>query len=250
MSLVTMLKEKVKLIAKSMGYLIIDKSTIGVDFENDLQRLTANNPILNIFDVGGNYGQSAVKFAQFYPDADIYSFEPVPQLYKVLCGATSKYPKIKEFNIGFGEQKATAVIGLAENPGANSLLLADRSDRTCEVKIQRLDDFVAENEVKNIDLLKIDVEGYEIPVLKGACEVLDRGLIRYIYVECVFSSDPDEPHTRFHDIHKLLDAYGFSFICCYTESFKLATGCSMGNALFGNRDRLPSEVAGRFGNMI
>ena len=245
-----MLKQKVKQIARSMGYLIVDNSTIGVDFENDLKRLTSNNPILKIFDVGGNYGQSAVRFAQAFPEAEIYTFEPVPQLFNSLCGLTSKYSKIREFNLGFGDQKTTAIMGLADNPGANSLLIADQSDRTCEVEIHKLDDFVAENSVKCIDLLKIDVEGYEIPVIEGALETFKRGIIRYIYAECVFSSDPDEPHTRFHDLHRLLDTHGYSFICCYTESFKLASGCSMGNVLYGNKNRLPTSALGRFGNIV
>ena len=250
MKISTTLKQKIKEIARSMGYLIVDNSTIGVELENDLLRLTAKDPILNIFDVGGNYGQSAVRFAQAFPEADIYTFEPVPQLFKLLCAATSKYSKIKTFNLGFGNQKTTATMGLADNPGANSLLIAEQSDRTCEVEIHKLDDFVGENSVKRIDLLKVDVEGYEIPVLEGALETFNRGIIRYVYAECVFSSDPDEPHTRFHDIHKLLDAHGFSFICCYTESLKLGSGCSMGNVLYGKRDRLPASASGRFGNIV
>jgi FkbM family methyltransferase len=244
------LKNLTRKFADSLGYLIVHKSTIGINLENDLGRLTADDPILTVFDVGGNFGQSAVRFAHAFPDADVYTFEPVPHLFSALCVNTSKFRKIKGFNLGFGDKRETAMIGLALNPGANSLHIAKDSANTCKIELDTLDAFVQENNVARIDLLKIDVEGHEIPVIHGALASLEGKHIRYIYVECVFSPDPDEPHTSFHEIHEILDSLGFSFITCYTESFKLGSGCSMVNALFGARGQLPEKTSGKFHNMV
>lgn len=244
------LKDLTKQFANSLGYLIVHKSTIGINLENDLDRLTADDPILTVFDVGGNFGQSAVKFAQAFPDADVYTFEPVPHLFSTLRANTSKFRNIKGYNLGFGDKRETATIGLALNPGANSLHIAKDAENTCEIELDTLDAFVQENNVGRIDLLKIDVEGHEIPVIHGALASLERKHIRYIYVECVFSPDPEEPHTSFQEIHQILDSHGFTFITCYTESFKLGSGCSMGNALFGARGQLPKTTRGKFNNMV
>jgi len=109
--------------------------------------------------VGGSFGQSALRFADAFPEAHIYTFKPVPQLFKSLSAATSQISRIAKSNFGFGEENKFALIGLAQDLGANNLLIAKDSTETCEVEIQTLDRFVTENGVENIDLLETDVEG-------------------------------------------------------------------------------------------
>jgi hypothetical protein len=46
-----------------------------------------------------------------------------------------------------------------------------------------LDDFVYENKIKNIDFIKIDVEGYEVPILNGASKSLKNGIFKFIQIE-------------------------------------------------------------------
>ena len=108
-----------------------------------------------------------------------------------------------------------------------------------------------ELKVKEVpDFEKLFVEGYEKQVLEGSVKYLSRGLIRYIYAECVFGHDDDRLHTSFYDIHSFLKEYGFCFLCCYTESIRLKSGCSMGNVLFALQSRLPEKVPGRVKNVV
>ena len=55
--------------------------------------------------------------------------------------------------------------------------------KSVEVRLATLDEFVAEHAIRKIDLLKIDTEGYEYPVLCGAARCLERGMIEWIQLE-------------------------------------------------------------------
>ena len=118
-----------------------------------------------------------------------------------------------------------------------------------EIRLETLDSFVAEHGVHQVDLLKIDVEGYELEVLKGASAALERGAVRYVYAECVFAPDSIESHTDFFEMHRVLSQWGFSFVCSYTESFRLSDGCALCNTLYALKSKLPATVTGRIRNI-
>ena len=76
---------------------------LGVDVEVDLQRLTAAEPLRTIFDVGGNFGQSALRFSRAFPQARIFTFEPVPDSFRKLVANIAGRGGIEAFNHGFGD---------------------------------------------------------------------------------------------------------------------------------------------------
>jgi FkbM family methyltransferase len=51
------------------------------------------------------------------------------------------------------------------------------------VSVRTIDDFCAEQAIAEIDLLKIDTEGYDLQVLEGARSLLTRGRVRFVYSE-------------------------------------------------------------------
>lgn len=70
-----------------------------------------------------------------------------------------------------------------------------------------IDDVVEEHGLDHIDLLKIDVEGHELSVLKGALNNLQRGRVRALTFE--FGSGNINSRTFFHDFWDLLTPLGF-----------------------------------------
>ena len=61
------MKQTLRNIAKSLNLLLADGSRIGIELENDLNRIIASEPLSIIFDVGANYGQSMKQFTRAYP---------------------------------------------------------------------------------------------------------------------------------------------------------------------------------------
>jgi FkbM family methyltransferase len=222
---------------------------LGVDVEVDLQRLTASEPLRTIFDVGGNFGQSALRFSRAFPVARIFTFEPVPESFRKLEANIAGRRSITAFQHGFGDVAGSFQIQIQPNPGGNTLIGPCSSMGAVEIRLETLDSFVADHGIAQIDLLKIDVEGFELEVLKGASATLDRGAVRYIYAECVFAPDTIESHTDFFEMHRLLSQRGFSFVACYTESFRLSDGCALCNTLYAFKAKLPSAASGRIKNI-
>lgn len=245
-----MIKTTLKRIARKNGVNFCSTDHLGVDVEVDLQRLAAYDPIKCVFDVGANFGQTALRFVDAFPSATIFSFEPVPQSFKKLSDAVQAQHRVRPINTAMGDKTGSIAINLAAIPGSNSILLSKSGAGSIDVAVDTVDSFAAANAIENIDLLKIDVEGYELQVLKGAERMLSEGKVRYIYAECVLSPDTVEPHTSFFDLHSVFERYGFCFVTYYGESFRLKDGCALGNVLYALRSKLPAKASGRILNIV
>jgi len=240
---------KLKPLLRRMGLNLCSTDRLGVDVEVDLARLEAEDPLKTIFDVGGNFGQSAVKFAQAFPHAKILTFEPVPDSFRRLVARTAKSPNVEAFNIGFGDKPGLYEIQIQPDSQGNTLAPKSSARGSIEVRLETVDAFAAEKGIKQIDLLKIDVEGFELQVLEGASGLLRSGAVRHIFAECVFAPDTVFPHTDFFDLHRVLSGFGFSIVAFYGESFRLADGCALGNVLFSLKSRLPARAGGKIRNI-
>ena len=73
------------------------------------------------------------------------------------------------------------------------------------IKVITLDTFCKDHNLHTIDLLKIDVEGNEINVLKGATSMISKNSVKAILVECDFNKE-DKQHTYFFEIFSFLNS--------------------------------------------
>ena len=164
-----------------------------------LQRLglliTHKNPI--IFDVGANIGsvrQYKNYIRQTFQSGKIYAFEPNPFAYQALCSATNN--DTMQYNLQFalgekiGRTKHYSYSSLekTELASSNKQIFADilksKEALTCyEVKVTTIDSYCKKHQIKHINYLKIDVEGSEYDVLKGAKKMLSAKSIDYIQFE-------------------------------------------------------------------
>ena len=123
-----------------------------------------------IVDVGGNIGNHSIFFATQVRNSVIYTFEPIPEIYAILqknIEVNNLLDKVKLYNYACGANEGNASIYHADvqNIGATSII----KDSCGTLKIIKLDD-VLNN--KEIDFIKIDVEGFEYDVLIGAQNIL------------------------------------------------------------------------------
>jgi FkbM family methyltransferase len=144
------------------------------DFHDEVvaTSLISSDPI--IVDVGANIGQFCVASKLFYPTATVYSFEPDPESYAQLVANTDRLDFVHTFNIGIGNTRGMLTFHRHSLSVLSSFTTEPGRHYSCEVDlpVERLDDVLTG--VDWIDLLKIDVEGFEYQVLAGAEGVLQR----------------------------------------------------------------------------
>lgn len=154
-----------------------------------------------VFDVGANNGDSTKEFLND-PTVELYAFEPNPILYKDLCKIQDKNPRYHPMNLAIGETDGQAMFHLAgpvdprnpllhcegiSNYGCSSLLpfsdsvqqewpgrIDFQSFGSVDVKTMRLDTFMKESNLSEIDYLHIDAQGMDLSVMKSLGSYITR----------------------------------------------------------------------------
>lgn len=213
-----MLKKLIRNVLESQGYFIYNQENLpfGCDHKEDIIRISPRLNVSTIFDVGANIGAMTLAYRKRFPQAKLYSFEPVNETFIKLKEATKNDANINCYNMALAAENGTSFITVGSKSGQNSLVVKQQGEtESQEVKLITLDDFInQQEEIKQIDILKIDVEGFESDVLKGAEKTLESGKILYIYVEATFR-EKDRDHTQFFEIQEILKKYNFNFIGIY-----------------------------------
>jgi FkbM family methyltransferase len=175
-----------------------------------------------VFDVGANHGDFALAASVCFPRARVFLFEPLPVLRPVLelqtarnAGRWSFYP----IALGASEGRLPLYVDPA-NDTIGSLAgfsesynrmhnqsAHDRSTATIEVSIESLDNFCQRERIEEIDLIKIDVEGFEFAVLDGASEML--GNTTAIIIELSLVRKAEGKPAPLLEMVSRLTQYGF-----------------------------------------
>ncbi|GAP72319.1 methyltransferase FkbM domain [Candidatus Symbiothrix dinenymphae] len=146
-----------------------------------------------------------------------YAFEPVEETFQWLCKTRDLNQKSPIFPIklGLGCTAGESGIFINEyNSGTNSLVF--KGDKTERITMTTLDRFVAENQLKKVDFIKVDIEGAERDMLRGASEVLRTFAPKLAICTEHLRDDPEvleklileaNPHYKIvHRRHKLMAA--------------------------------------------
>jgi len=128
-------------------------------------------------------------------------------------------PNIRPHQLAFGEQSGEMTIHLREESGCNSLAsfnnqAANSIGRFETVTIATIDSFCSANQIKRIDLLKTDTEGFDKSVLLGAKRMLEESCVGAIYSEITFL-ESDHTHTQFFQVYETLRPYNFNLYGIY-----------------------------------
>jgi len=201
------------------GGLIRDSGEIWV-LQNVIRPALAGVDAPVVFDVGANAGEYSLLTRRELPQAKIFAFEPAAATYQQLRKQLSQVDghSITPYNFGFSDADRSVEFFSYAIEGNEVSLLASVDQRlptqnvsvevrhSEQIKVRTLDSFCAAENIARIDLLKLDVEGHELAVLRGAREMLGRGGIRIIQFE--FGPANIYSRTFFYDFWTLLsDAF-------------------------------------------
>jgi FkbM family methyltransferase len=174
---------------------------------------TATAPM--VFDVGANVGQFARFVRRVLPAAEIHCFEPVPETYNALARTFAKDRLVHTHALGLGDAPCKLEMVASENQGStvNSLAAPAANGAKIMIDVRTLDGVLEGFRVDHIDLLKIDVEGWEVQVLKGAEGTLRRKPPGAILVEVsLLATDGFVGQTAVSIIRSHLAAFGYEVV--------------------------------------
>ena len=179
-----------------------------------------------IFDVGVNKGESIDRFSKIFKSPKIFAFEPNSKVFKIIEKKYNNIKNIKLNNLGVAKEECIKPLNITINSGNSSFHNLEKDSEwikirskefnttpanyitdTIDVKCTTLDKYCEQNNIENIDILKIDTQGYEDEVLSGSSQLIRNKKINFIELEIMF----DEVYTKtmsFSDVEqKLMNNY-------------------------------------------
>lgn len=169
-------------------------------------------------DVGANVGQSAAKFMRLFPNSRIYSLEPALDVFKKLSSNVESNKAVTPLNYAASNEDASVKLYHSEISAASSLESPWRGTGTWElVSTRRLDTLCRELDIKKLNILKIDTEGHDLIVLRGAEGMLAGRAVDIIIVECGFKAN-DLCHSNFYEVASYLKRFDFN-LSGFTETY-------------------------------
>lgn len=186
-----------------------------------------NKNVKNIIDVGGHHGEFYNAFIKNKINFDSYLiFEPFPESFSIIEEIHDN--RVTKYNIGIGHEKSTLEFNVSEWETSNTFSKVNQNtfknkfkkliyksepySSKLEIQIDSLDNICLEMK-KSFDVLKIDVEGFELNVLKGANILLKSDLINYIVIE--FQKEGSYVGYSPSEVEQYLDDMGFKLVKTY-----------------------------------
>ena len=136
-----------------------------------------------IVDIGANIGSSVLFFNTCYPEAKIWAFEPSPETYRILNENVCWMDQVKALNIGLSDRDASMKLYKGTSDSVtNSIGISEYNSPDYDiVTVKNAKTHFLTNNITNIDVLKIDTEGCEVPILQSIRPMLAQ--ISVVYLE-------------------------------------------------------------------
>lgn len=170
-----------------------------------------------IYDVGASHTPWSQFVFPVFPEAEYYLFEPLVDFkpyYRQQCEiALKQFPSFRLFKVGLGEVSGPVKIFSDAKGFGASVLSGNRIaalDERFTVQLFRMDELIQKERLPVPDLLKMDVQGAELEVLRGAGKFLERVKLVEAETWLVRGYGPRTP--LFHEVAQFLAAKGFAIL--------------------------------------
>ena len=172
----------------------------------------------SVIDMGANFGwYTHVLSSAVGPSGKVYSIEPIPDTFKVLKGVIRKLRLENAFpmNYAMSNVDGTTVMSVPQHEyGGNNFYRAQvetrdskaiKAQKTYKVPMRSLDSQFL-SMANQITFIKCDVEGHELPVVKGGTRFFERSKPAWLME---VGGNPDQKGTASHELFRIMEHYGY-----------------------------------------
>ncbi|HMG68106.1 MAG TPA: FkbM family methyltransferase [Chitinophagaceae bacterium] len=202
--------------------------------------------IKTILNIGSNEGQFALQLRKHIQRARIYAFEPLPKPLEQLSSNFANDLNFQAFPYALGEEEGVVKMYLNEYSPSSSLLKMDdnhkkhfefaKNEFEVEVTIKKLDSVAKQIEISRPLLITIDVQGFEIDVIKGGLNTIRSAdiIITEVSYTRLYEHQP-----FFDDVYTLLISLGFAFVGNFEQLISPISGAVLqADAIFMKKNLL------------
>jgi len=175
-----------------------------------------------VLDIGANVGDVAVAALNTYKESRVICFEPVQKTFEALRDRLRPFgDRVELHKVALSNTTGEGEINITTFHGANSIAPQASFHKECNPHVQemgkesielvRLDDYCVHFACERIDVMKIDVEGHELDVLRGGLQFISTR-VDFIIIEVSLMRDHSMENQAIFEIFALLKGAGFRFM--------------------------------------
>lgn len=147
-------------------------------------RLALPEEVRVVVDVGANVGISAIFWAMTYPEASVIAFEPHKETFGLAEANTAGFDHVRVFNFGLDEKDRRVDLYLGNYTSSTNSLFTGalwNSNETASIYLRDAQQVLRDLEIQEIDILKVDTEGCELPILRSILQTHTPKIIHFEY---------------------------------------------------------------------
>jgi len=175
-----------------------------------------------VLDIGANVGDVAVSALNSYKESKVICFEPVKKTFDALNIRLASFgDRVQLHNVALSDSNGLGAINITTYHGANSIEPQASFHKQCnphvqeiskeQIEIVKLDDYCVNFPCQFIDVMKIDVEGHELALLKGGFQFISTR-VDVIIIEISLMRDQSRENQAIFEIFALLKNAGFRLL--------------------------------------
>jgi FkbM family methyltransferase len=161
-----------------------------------------NEPFV-VIDIGVQGGEHP-RWQQLGPFAEIHGFDPIDEVIEELRRSAVGQPHRHYHNLALGDEDGERRFFVSANRFGSSFFSSDAAAEERTVTIRRLDSLLRDELVPRANYVKLDCEGFEPEILKGARQYLASSDVLCVTAETNFHLSPVYPRTHFHAINEIM----------------------------------------------
>lgn len=198
---------------------LFHKDQPGLDPFQDIARRLCGRPEPVIFDVGAHKGESITRFKKVIPGCKIHAFEPGPIAFESLEKNTKSMDGVVLNNFALGQRVGPKTFYEHSRTDMSSALRLSTDSWSYAINkslvaMSTMDQYCLDKNIPLIDVVKIDTQGFDLEVIKGASALLDQSRIFLVLTEIIFS-DMYKDLPKVTEVFELLDSHAFRLVTIY-----------------------------------